>query len=154
MWVPAFKRAMLLHLQSNPRREQPALSQQVGYTRDTENKLSETWVGFTCSSLHGVTCHRSLFWQYAFSSRSRHAPWLTHYLFNAYREPLSQGQKWLGHAIDGIAEPRAQVKNTCSSASIPSQVGLRCIWAEFLKLWTVWLTAVHRNPRHQVTVIV
>ena len=142
--MPTFTK--LLHLQTNPRR---ALSQQVGYTRDTENKLSEKWVGFTCSSSHGVTCHGSLFGQYAFSNRSRHAPGLTHYLFNAYREPLFSGQKWMGHETDGIREPRAEVKCTCSSASTPSQV--RYIEAEFLKLWTVWLTAVHRNSRHQVT---
>ena len=132
MWVPTFRRAKLLHLQINPRRDQPALSQQVGYTTDTENKLSETWVGFTCSSLHGVTCHRSLFGQYAFSNRSRHAPGLTHYQFNAYREPLFSGQKLMGHEIDGIPEPRAEVKNTRSSASTLSQVCY--IGVEFLKL--------------------
>jgi hypothetical protein len=131
-WVPTFRRAKLLHLQINPRRDQPALSQQVGYTRVTENKLSETWVGFTCSSLHGVTCHRSPLGQYAFSNRSRHAPGLTYYQFNTYREPLFSGQKWLGHEIDGIRSPRAEVKNTWSSASTPSRV--RYIGVEFLKL--------------------
>ena len=114
MCVPTFRGAKLLHLQINPRRDQPALSQQVGYSRDTQNKLSETWVGFTCSSLHGVTCHRSLFGQYAFSNRSRHAPGLTHYQFNAYQELLFSGQKWTGHEIDGMPELRAEVKNTYS----------------------------------------
>ena len=132
MWVPTVRRNKLLHLQINPRRDQPALSQQAGYTRDTENKLSETSVGFTCSSLHGVTFHRSLFGQYAFSNRSKHAPGLTHYQFNVYREPPFSGQKWLGHEIDGVPEPRAMVKNTCSSASTPSQV--RYTGAELLKL--------------------
>jgi hypothetical protein len=127
--VPTFRRVKLLHLQINRRRDQPALSQQVGYTRDTD-KLTETWVGVTCSSLHGVTCHRSLFGQYASSSRSRHALGLTHYQFNACREPLFSGQKWMGHEIDGIPEPSAEVKNTFSSASTPSQV--RYIGVEFL----------------------
>jgi len=60
VWVPTFRRAKLLQLQINPRREQPALSQQASYTRDIENKLSGTWVSFTCCSLHGVTCRRSV----------------------------------------------------------------------------------------------
>ena len=50
VWVPTFRRPKLLQLKMNPRRELPALSQQVGYTTDIENKLSETWVGFTCCS--------------------------------------------------------------------------------------------------------
>lgn len=35
VWVYTFGRARLLHLQINPRRDQPALSQTVGYRGDT-----------------------------------------------------------------------------------------------------------------------
>jgi hypothetical protein len=91
VWVPTFRRAKLLHLQINPRRDQPALSQTVGYAGDTQNKHSETWAGFTCSSLHGVTCHGSLFGQYALSNRSSHAPGLTHFFSTRTGSHFSRG---------------------------------------------------------------